>query len=669
MRDFRFFLATLALVASPGFAAEHLTPAQSMQLAAVRGYNPNAPMQSSGGAHAFGPVSASYTAPGVGIFDHMLYRTTPVIAAGSPAPVTTTLSGVTIPITSTTAIPIAAASCTGINAGYEVLDPSITASGLAHVGTVASCAPGSPSTITLAANNAIAITAGDTIAVQNTLPDACQGTFATRIRANFTSYYPTSTSANFFLNGNGYGGGFAEVSNGLWLEIDPAFRFNWNNPGNQSSSTNIPYLNYSLASAAVDQWTHLVASWNSCSSPTYSVLYMAQEGGAWVRVQTKSGTTVYNANTSSSYQDNTNSHHNAFSFGDDRFTGTPGYFFEGDTEDNILDIGTSQGAIGLAVSNASCVGYNDGNPCISTAILNGYYNASTGKPARLNSTGTCSDWLGHQPTACLTTDGGGTYAPSAVNFGTNQGYGGALAFSTYGATGHTIGPATLPVSGAAGPYQKWTIQGGGTGTATIYPIPSASPVGAHTYAAGDFMVAAVTLASPTGTVACGTGWTTIWQGTNSSQNTSAICWRIATGNSSDTSAVITVSDTTTKWKSTLTDYQGVDTTSAGANAIDAVVANNPNVASTSQTLPAITTTHINDLYVGFLFDQYTSSWSFNAPANLGVRANTGGTANPQLVQVDHAVPSIGAVAASTITVGTSLKYQGISIALKAAGSP
>ena len=668
MRALRFFLAVL-LAASPVLAADRLTPEQSMRMAAMRVFNPSGPGQIGGGAHAFGPVSSvSYTGLGVGIFDQMLYRTTPLVSDSEATKATTALSGAAITTTgSVTAIPVTASNCSGVAAGQQLIDASVGK----LIGVVSSCTL-SPTTINLTAGNQNTIAASDVLVAQNTLPDACQGTFATRIRANFTSYFPSMYGGNFFINGNGYGGGWAELSNGLWMETDPAFRFNWHNPGNQSSTTNVPYLNYPAASfdaAAVDQWTHVVVSWNSCSSPTYSVLYMANEGGAWVRAQAQSGTTVYNANTSSPYQDNTNSNHNAFSFASDRFTGTPGYYFEADTEDDILDIGTSQGAIGMAVSNASCVGYNDGNPCISTAILNGYYNASTGKPARLNSTGTCSDWLGHQPTACLTTDGGGTYAPSVANFSTNQGYGGALVFSTYGASGHTIGPATLPVSGTAGPYQKWTIQGGGTGTATIYPIPSASPVGAHTYAAGDFMVAAVTQDSSTGTVACGTGWTTIWAGTNSSHNTSAICWRIATGNSSDTSAAITVSDTTTKWKSTLTDYQGVDTTSAGAKAIDAVVANNPNVASTSQTLPAVTTTHVNDLYVGFLFDQYTSSWSFNAPANLGVRANTGGTANPQLVQVDHAVPSIGAVVASTITVGVSLKYQGISIALKAAGSP
>ena len=310
-----------------------------------------------------------------------------------------------------------------------------------------------------------------------------------------------------------------------------------------------------------------------------------------------------------------------------------------------------------------CVAYSgDSNPCIPAAVLNGYYNASTGKPVRINSTGICSDWLGHRPTMCLTTDGGGVYAPSSVNFSVNRGYGGSLAFSTYGATGTVIGPATLPVTGTVGPYQKWIVQNSGTGTGTVYPI---SGLAGHTYAAGDFMMAALTLASGTGTVACGTGWTTVWSGTNSSQNASAICWRIATGNASDTTAVITLSDTTTKWRSTIANYQGVDPVSP----IDTSAVVNANIASASQTLPAITTTHINDLYVGYLFDQYTSSWSYVAPTNLGVRANPGGTSNPQFLQVDHAVPSIGVVAASTVTVGVSLKYQGISIALKAAGSP
>ena len=62
MRLFRFLLAALALFTSPVFASEHLTPAQTTRLAAMRVYNPNGPGQIGGGAHALGPGGAASVA-------------------------------------------------------------------------------------------------------------------------------------------------------------------------------------------------------------------------------------------------------------------------------------------------------------------------------------------------------------------------------------------------------------------------------------------------------------------------------------------------------------------------------------------------------------------------------------------------------------------------------
>ena len=62
MRFYRFLLAALALFAAPAFADDHLTPAQTMRMAAVRTYNPLGPSQIGGGAHSFGP-SFAYTPP------------------------------------------------------------------------------------------------------------------------------------------------------------------------------------------------------------------------------------------------------------------------------------------------------------------------------------------------------------------------------------------------------------------------------------------------------------------------------------------------------------------------------------------------------------------------------------------------------------------------------
>ena len=75
----RLVLALLALIsASPSFAGDHLSPAQTMRLAAVRTYNPNGPLTSGGGDHAFGPGAtlASYKPAGM-FFDqyHLLGAT------------------------------------------------------------------------------------------------------------------------------------------------------------------------------------------------------------------------------------------------------------------------------------------------------------------------------------------------------------------------------------------------------------------------------------------------------------------------------------------------------------------------------------------------------------------------------------------------------------------
>ena len=56
-------LPALVLLAAPALADDHLTPAQTMRMAAVRTYNPTGPGQIGGGAHAFGPTVGGYIPP------------------------------------------------------------------------------------------------------------------------------------------------------------------------------------------------------------------------------------------------------------------------------------------------------------------------------------------------------------------------------------------------------------------------------------------------------------------------------------------------------------------------------------------------------------------------------------------------------------------------------
>ena len=238
-----------------------------------------------------GSALGAYTPPGVAIFNHMLYRTTPVLALGGAQIAGTAAAALTI--SASTTIQVNLAACAGVSGGQQVLNAT-TGTLVGVVNSSTPCTGASPVTVTMNAVNAVAVALSDSIVIQNTLPDACQGTFATRIRGNLTSgTAPYIGESNFFINGNGYGGGYAEASNGLWIELDPLLRFNWHNPTNQSSHVGESPLSPAVASIAQDKWSHIVVTWNTCVTPNYSVAYIAPEGGSWTRLQYNSNATAY----------------------------------------------------------------------------------------------------------------------------------------------------------------------------------------------------------------------------------------------------------------------------------------------------------------------------------------------------------------------------------------
>ncbi|WP_294538116.1 hypothetical protein [uncultured Rhodoblastus sp.] len=621
-----------------------------------------------GGSKAF-PIFTPYLAPGVAIFQNMFYRTTPVLDASAGGAQFAGTAYAPLTISSSTTIQVNLASCAGVSAGQRVLNASTGT----LVGVVSASSPctgsSAPFTVTMNAVNAVAVNAGANIVIQNTLPDACQGTFAYRVRGNVNTVAsgvtPTLGASNMFLTGNGHGGGSYENANGLWLELDPDFRFNWNNPSTQSSTTYVPYLN--TTPPATDTWINIVSTWNSCAAPTYAVVYYAPQGGSWARIAYTSGGvgTVRNANTSSPYQGINN---NAFSFGSD---GTDSaYFFQGDTEDAILDMGSSQGAVGN--SGAGCTPYSgDTNPCIPTPVLNAFYNASTFTPARINSTGNCSDLFAaagasHQPTVCFSTDSGGVYAPSAANFGTNYGYGGAFLASTTSPAGTTPGPAAVPVAGPVGPYQKWIIHKQVTTPgATITPMTAAN-LGFHAYAANELIVvvASQDSGSATPAITCASGWSTLWTGQNhvaGSQNlTGAVCYKFMSGSTGEaTDVALNLADTATTISYAVMDYVGVDQTTP-VDAWTVSTTNYPQV--TTQPIPNVVTSYVNDLFVSVMFANSPTPWYVSAtPSGLGTRTILTGTVNKASVAVFDAHLGAPQISPANLSLTSSAAFSALAV--------
>jgi hypothetical protein len=410
------------------------------------------------------------------------------------------------------------------------------------------------------------------------------------------------------------------------------------------------------------------------------VIYYAPQGGSWTRggfvgdtSGYASGSITLTANTSSPLQGLNN---NAFSFGADALN--LGYYFEGDTEDALLDMGMTQGSVGLSgTSNpALCAApNNDGNPCIPDAVLAKFYNQSSGKPVRVNSTGNCSDLFGHQPTVCFSTDSGGTYNPSYANFGTNYGYGGAFGPSTLAKTGATPGPAVVPVAGPPSSnyvFEKWITYNNATGAGENTLQPLNSNLGQHTFASGDFIVVAGMQYFGSGsgqTITCntGNGWNQLWSGsvtgpTNLTAVVGAVCYKVAAG-STDTTTAFTVSSTTATLYYQLMDYQGVDVSSSGANAVDAysIAYNIP--ATTTIAMPAIVTSYANDLYVGISMVSAANGY-ITAPSGMGLRGYTG---NYSAV-FDKVIASPGVFSPGNVINGSAGQYIGVSLALKPAGA-
>ena len=628
-----------------------------------------------------------YSAPGVGFYGNILYRKTPLLdpSAGNTQYAGVNASGA-LAANAQSTINVTMASCTGIVAGQQVLDSS-TGTLIGVVSASSPCTGSGPAyTVSLTANNAVAVGATDNIVIQTTLPDVCSGTVAERVRGNWGSTtFPTMYDQwSSFING---AGNLAEAEPGLWIIHDDNLRFNLNTATSNSSSY-VPYMGPVAApwiSSAQDAWLNVIISWNTCVSPTYVVWYWAVEGGSWARVPVNPlnmGTNIFNANTSNPKQGNNNIQ---FSFGGDNSNSVWGFAPQtGDYEDAILDMATNTmphadvGLVGSAGVAGCPAPYNDGNPCIPTVVLNRYYSASTRTPVRINSTGNCSDWLGHQPTVCFTTDGGGTYAPTSSEFGINQGYGGSFLASTPSTLwGSTLGPATVPVSGPPNNsvYQKWIVNLPSAKLSTLTPVQS-SNLGAHTYAVGDLLVvfaSEVAAVVETSVLTCGTGWTPVWGGGNgnylngSLQQTSytLVCYRVASGDSGDTGVAVNSTDATNYTRSMLMDYAGADPT----NPIDSFgVINNINQTTTYR-MPNVVTSYANDLYVGLLAAGYANGWTFTPPTGTGLRSTINANSGAQLAVFDTSVPTpanFDPGSASTVAVANT--YMGISLALKPAGA-
>ena len=436
-----------------------------------------------------------------------------------------------------------------------------------------------------------------------------------------------------------------------------------------------------------NQWFNLISTWSSCTSSIYAVLYIQPVGGSWTRLSYNFNTgTSFNANTSSPFQYSAN--HSAFNFLSD---GTTPQFSMGDYDDMILDLGTAMGAVGFPAGSPSCGAYNDGNPCIPTAVLNAYAGP-TGLPVRINSTGNCSDLFAagvasgattsHQPVACFSTDSGGAYSPSAANFIVNRGSGGAFLTAAAAQTSGNPGPASFPASGPVGPYAYWTVtpSTGATGSTTFAPLATAVIGSYHTIVAGDFMVVAAAQASVS-TLACSTGWTTIYTGSDMGNNlapamTTALCYRVATGDANDGLAVVSTTDTTTAIDTVITNYRGVDVTSSGANAIDALTVFRGSYPQTTQPMPNVLTSYANDLYVGVVVNAGNNYFSITPATGTGARGvqNLAGTAKAKIAVLDQIVPTPGVTsipAANTyyssqqITIGFALKPAGATFAPQA----
>lgn len=628
-----------------------------------------------------------YSAPGVGFYGNILYRKTPLLdpSAGNTQYAGVNASGALASNTQPT-LNITMASCTGIVAGQQVIDAS-TGTLIGVVSALSPCTGSGPAyTVSLTANNAVAVGATDNIMIQQTLPDTCNGTVAQRVRGNWGSTtQPTLYDQwNAFMNG---AGNLAESQPGLWIDHDGNLRFNLNT-ATSNSNYFVPFIGPVAApwiASAQDAWLNIIVSWNTCVSPTYAVWYWAVVGGPWTRVPfnpVNVGTNVFNANISSPKQGNNNI---AFSFGGDNSNSVYGFATQySDVEDGFMDVATSAmpradvGLLGSAGVSGCPTPYNDGNPCIPTAVLNKYYNASEHTPVRINSTGNCSDWLGHQPTVCFTTDGGGAYAPSSSTFNSNKGYGGPFLASTPSTLwGSNPGPAAVPVSGppSNSVYQKWITNLPSIKTTALTAVQS-SYLGAHTYTAGDLLVvfaSEVAAVVETSVLTCGTGWTPVWGGGNgnylngSLQQTAytIVCYRIASGDSGDTGVSINSTDSTNYIRAMLMDYVGVDP----ANPIDSFgVINNVNQTTTYR-MPNIVTSYANDLYVGLLAVGYATGWTFTPPVGTGLRSTINASSGAQLAVFDTSVPTPANFdPGAAYTTSSANFYMGISLALKPAGA-
>ncbi len=677
----RLFCAMLLLCA--GAARSATFTDDGLMLLGVSNWAP-------GGGVAWNPV-------GVSMVWSSLLRSSPMLTASNA----TTPLGITPTATAAAGagntITLNGATCagSGIVAGWKVYNTNVNPSTAYNrlnslIGTVASCSDSpTPGVVTLTGNNLIAYASTDTIAVQSTLAESCTGTFAWRARAN---YSPTGT---YNSNQNGEAGfmtawgtnstaGLGETQYGLWFATDQGgattnYRINPNkftSIGTSGSGFNgvngFKLQPAPWAASYSDVWVHAVMSWNSCGATAWFAGYWAPEGGAWSLMAEGSSAGPFNI----AYDNDILGPSNTQTiFG-------PDY---ADQEDIILDLAPATPIVTTnATACATAPGWTSGHSCIPLGTLNGYYNGSVA--VRQNASGNCSDWLGHQPTVCFTTDGSGSYAASPSNFSTNRGYGGAFQspalVSMAGGTNTTqnanvFGLSSFPVNYQTGRVaQKWAFTINGLPATVAYPALTA-PLDVHRLALNDMLLVVATqdVGSPD-TVTCNTagGWTSIFSGPSINGSTastafySAVCYKFVTSGmvsaGQDTTAAFVFSNTAVNAVVTLSDYVNVDS----SNPIDAYTAASTVSATSSPASANLYSYYPNSLYVGILAGSYASNFSANAPANTSYKLAGSRNSAGSITIVDALLPQSGTTAFGAWTPNQSLVFQSIGIAFKASGS-